>query len=201
MFKLTINWSVAVSVSIFSCKSEKRDTVKPQFIVSFGGPEKEQWIRENDRCYIKWIKSVKFAYVYLLNQKTYTNGIISTVKSNMHYLFLKKSLIHICLAAPFFFKLNNNLSILTTFAFSYGDVVTIHERSHWLKQYASKQKKKKHEALQRIEYRWLTVYCTMQERELIHTNDINGCQRSPGPPSPQDAVWFVRRAQGHITHM
>jgi hypothetical protein len=41
-------------------------------------------------AYIKWIKTATFAYVYLLNQKTYTNDIISTVKSNLHYLFLKK---------------------------------------------------------------------------------------------------------------
>jgi hypothetical protein len=43
-------------------------------------------------AYIEWIKTVTFAfaYVYLLNQKTYTNDIISTVKSNLHYLFLKK---------------------------------------------------------------------------------------------------------------
>jgi hypothetical protein len=47
-------------------------------------------------AYIKGIKMVTFAYVYLLYQKTYTNDIISTVKSNLHYLFLKKSLI------PFF---------------------------------------------------------------------------------------------------
>jgi hypothetical protein len=69
-------------------------------------------------AYIKWIKTVTFAYMYLLNQKTYTNDIISTVKSNLHYLFLKKSLIHICLVAPFFFKLNNNRSILMTFTWS-----------------------------------------------------------------------------------
>jgi hypothetical protein len=53
--------------------------------------------------YIKVIKTIIFAYVYILNQKTYTNDItrIYTVKSNWHYLFLKTSLIHICLAVPF----------------------------------------------------------------------------------------------------
>jgi hypothetical protein len=42
----------------------------------------------------------------------YTNDIIFTVKSNLHYFFLEKSLILICLVAPFLFKLNNNLAIL-----------------------------------------------------------------------------------------
>jgi hypothetical protein len=91
------------------------------------------------RAYIKWIKTVTFAYVYLLNQKTYTNDIISTIKANLHSLFLKKSLIHICLVSPFFFKLNNNLSILMTFAWSLivmpWPYITLS-----LKQYASKQK-------------------------------------------------------------
>jgi hypothetical protein len=63
-------------------------------------------------------KTITFAYLYLPNQKMYTNDIISTVKSNLHYLFLKKSLILICLVTPFFFKLNNNLSILTTLTWS-----------------------------------------------------------------------------------
>jgi hypothetical protein len=62
-------------------------------------------------AYTKRIKTVTFAYMYLLNQKTYTNDIISTVKSNLHYLFLKKPLILICLVA-------HNLSILTMFAWS-----------------------------------------------------------------------------------
>jgi hypothetical protein len=69
-------------------------------------------------AYIKWIETVTFAHMYLLNQKTYTSDIISTVKISLHYLFLKRSLIHICLVAPFFFRLNNNLSILTTFVWS-----------------------------------------------------------------------------------
>jgi hypothetical protein len=29
----------------------RRNTVKPQFIVFIGGPEKEQWLQENNRCW------------------------------------------------------------------------------------------------------------------------------------------------------
>jgi hypothetical protein len=42
-------------------------------------------------AYVKLIKMVTFAYMYLLNKKMYTNDVISTVNSNLHYLFLKKS--------------------------------------------------------------------------------------------------------------
>jgi hypothetical protein len=35
-------------------------------------------------------RMVTFAYMYLLNQKTYTSDIISTVKSSLHYFFLEK---------------------------------------------------------------------------------------------------------------
>jgi hypothetical protein len=70
-------------------------------------------------AYIKLIKRIRFPCMYLLNQKTYTNNVIaSTVKSTSHYFFLRKSLIFICLVAPFLFKLNNKLSVLTMFAWS-----------------------------------------------------------------------------------
>jgi hypothetical protein len=40
--------------------------VKPQFIVSVGGSEKET---VEAGAYIKLIKAIRFAYMYLLNQK------------------------------------------------------------------------------------------------------------------------------------
>jgi hypothetical protein len=121
-------------------------------------------------AYINWIKTVTFAYVYLLNQKAHTNDIISTVKSNLHYLFLKKSLIHICLVAPFIFKLINNLSILTTFAWSL--MVMSWPYMNTLIDWNSTQinKKQWHEALKGIEHTWLTVCSSTQKRELNHTN-------------------------------
>jgi hypothetical protein len=62
---------------------------------------------------------IRFAYMYLLNQKTYTSNVIaSTLKSTLHYFFLTKLLIFICLVGHFLFKLNNKLSILTTFPWS-----------------------------------------------------------------------------------
>jgi hypothetical protein len=61
-------------------------------------------------AYIKLIKTIRFAYMYLINQKTYTNNVIaSSVKSTSQYFFLRKSLIFVCLVAPFLFKLNNKL--------------------------------------------------------------------------------------------
>jgi hypothetical protein len=58
-------------------------------------------------------------YLYLLIKKTYTNNVIaSTVKFTLHYFFLRKSLIFICLVAPFLFKLNNKLPIFTMSAWS-----------------------------------------------------------------------------------
>jgi hypothetical protein len=67
-------------------------------------------------AYIKLIKTIRFALMYLLDHKTYTNNVIaSTVKSTLHYFFFRKSLIFICLVAPFLFNLNNKLSILTMF--------------------------------------------------------------------------------------
>jgi hypothetical protein len=61
--------------------------------------------------------------MYVLNKKMYTNDIISTVKSNLHYFFLKKPLILICLRAPFLFKLKpfniNDIRLV-----SFGDVVS-----------------------------------------------------------------------------
>jgi hypothetical protein len=57
--------------------------------------------------------------MYLLDQKMYTKKVIvSSVKSTLHYFFLRKSLICICLVASFLFKLNNKLSVLTVFAWS-----------------------------------------------------------------------------------
>jgi hypothetical protein len=55
---------------------------------------------KNDGCgkmidagaYIKLIKMIRFPYMYLLNQKMYTNNVIvSTVKSTLRYFFLRKS--------------------------------------------------------------------------------------------------------------
>jgi hypothetical protein len=44
-------------------------------------------------AYIKLMKTITFACMCLLNQKTYTHNIIaSTVKSTLHYFFLRKSL-------------------------------------------------------------------------------------------------------------
>jgi hypothetical protein len=96
-------------------------TVKPWFIVFIWGLKKKRWIWKtiDVGAYIKLKKTIRFSYMYLLNQKTYTSNVIaSTVKSTLHYFFLRKSLIIICLVAPFLFKLNNKLPILTMFAWS-----------------------------------------------------------------------------------
>jgi hypothetical protein len=56
--------------------------------------------------------------MYLLHQKTYINDIFSTVQSNLHNFFLKVSLIFIYVVAIFLYKLNNELPVFMTFAWS-----------------------------------------------------------------------------------
>jgi hypothetical protein len=120
-------------------------------------------------------------------KKTYINDTIYTVKSNLHYLFLKKSLIHICLVAPFFFKLNNNISILTTFAWSLMVMSWPYMNAHWLKQYASKQKTTRSTAEERTH----VINCVLHyakaridshQRPLTTLTDASDCQ-PPSPPS------------------
>jgi hypothetical protein len=95
----------------------------------------KEWIQKNDRCggLYKINKNDHICLYVFTNQKRYTTDIISTFKSNLHYFSFKKSLILICLVAPFLFKLNNNLPTLTMFAWSLLVMWTyIHESFHWL---------------------------------------------------------------------
>jgi hypothetical protein len=112
-----------VHISVKCCSYNIRlywNTVKPRFVIFVGGPEIERWIWGNDRCggLYKMNKNSYICLCVFTEPKMYTNNIISTVKSNLHYIFLKKSLFRISLVAPFFFRLNNKLPILTMFTWS-----------------------------------------------------------------------------------
>jgi hypothetical protein len=110
-------WKCSLVDQFFHCNC---NTVKPWFIVSVGGPEKERWIQGNDRCgaLYKMNKNCHICLCLFTESKNVHQWYYFHCQVYLHYLFLKKSLIHICLVAPFFFKQNNGLSILTMFAWS-----------------------------------------------------------------------------------
>jgi hypothetical protein len=85
---------------------------------------RQGWIRENNRCgsLHKMNKNDHICLHVFTKSKTYTNNVIaSTLKSTLHYFFLRKSLIFICSVAPFLLNLNNKLSIQWNLYLSFPD--------------------------------------------------------------------------------
>jgi hypothetical protein len=89
------------------------NTVKSRFIVSAGGPEKERWIRENDRCGSLY-KMNKNSHIYIC--------VFTTESKNVHQWYYFQCEVQFALLI--FKKVINPHLLSSTFLFSLSKLMT-----------------------------------------------------------------------------
>jgi hypothetical protein len=123
-----------------------------------------RWIWENDRCegLYKMNKNCHICLYVFTKSKKLQQWYYVHCQVQFVLLVFKKSLIHICLVEPFFFKLNNNHLILT-FDFSVMMMSWPYMNALIDSNNTKANTTQWHEALYVVEHTWWTVHSTMQK--------------------------------------